>query len=59
MDTGTHIVMGIALGGLAMIDPVVANHSVTATAVMAGTIIGSQAPDVDTVLKLRNKAMYI
>lgn len=59
MDTGTHIVMGVALGGLAMIDPVVANHSVTATAVMAGTIIGSQAPDVDTVLKLRNNAVYI
>lgn len=59
MDTGTHVVMGIALGGLAMIDPVVANHSMTATAVIAGTIIGSQAPDVDTVLKLRNNAVYI
>ena len=59
MDTGTHIVMGIALGGLAMIDPVVADHSVTATAVIAGTIIGSQAPDIDTVLKLRNNAVYI
>jgi inner membrane protein len=59
MDTGTHIVMGIAIGGLAMIDPVVANHSVTTTAVIAGTIIGSQAPDVDTVLKLRNNAVYI
>jgi len=59
MDTGTHIVMGIALGGLAMIDPVVASHSVTTTAVIAGTIIGSQAPDIDTVLKLRNNAVYI
>jgi len=59
MDTGTHIVMGIAIGGLAMIDPVVANHSVTTTAVIAGTIIGSQAPDIDTVLKLRNNAVYI
>ena len=28
MDTGTHIVMGIALGGLALADPVVASiHS--------------------------------
>lgn len=59
MDSGTHFVMGIALGGLALADPVVANHSVTFTAVMAGTIIGSQAPDVDTVLKLRNNAVYI
>ncbi|RNF38169.1 metal-dependent hydrolase [Planococcus salinus] len=59
MDTGTHIVMGIALGGFAMADPVVADHSVTMTAVFAGTIIGSQAPDIDTVLKLRNNAVYI
>lgn len=59
MDTGTHIVMGIALGGLAMADPVVASSPVTMTAVIAGTIIGSQAPDIDTVLKLRNNAVYI
>ncbi len=51
--------MGIALGGLAMADPVVAAHPATSTAVMAGTIIGSQAPDIDTVLKLRNNAIYI
>ncbi|WP_144511781.1 metal-dependent hydrolase [Bacillus sp. FJAT-22090] len=59
MDTGTHIVMGIALGGLALADPVVASSSLTTTAVIAGTIIGSQAPDIDTVLKLRNNAVYI
>jgi inner membrane protein len=59
MDTGTHIVMGIALGGLAMADPVVASHPATATAVIAGTIIGSQIPDIDTVLKLRSNAIYI
>ncbi|MCM3359945.1 MULTISPECIES: metal-dependent hydrolase [unclassified Psychrobacillus] len=59
MDTGTHIVMGIALGGLAMADPVVTSSSLTTTAVIAGTIIGSQAPDIDTVLKLKNNAIYI
>lgn len=59
LDSGTHFVMGIALGGLALADPVVASHPVTFAAVMAGTIIGSQAPDVDTVLKLRNNAVYI
>ncbi|MCT6924939.1 MULTISPECIES: metal-dependent hydrolase [Bacillales] len=59
MDSGTHLVMGIALGGLALADPIVANHSITFTAVMAGTIIGSQAPDIDTVLKMRNNAIYI
>lgn len=59
MDSGTHLVMGIALGGIALIDPVVAQNPMTFGAVMAGTIIGSQAPDVDTVLKLRNNAVYI
>ncbi|MFF2754891.1 metal-dependent hydrolase [Psychrobacillus sp. NPDC058041] len=59
MDTGTHIVMGIALGGLALADPVVAGSSITTAAVIAGTIIGSQAPDIDTILKLRNNAVYI
>ncbi|WP_257350829.1 metal-dependent hydrolase [Pseudalkalibacillus decolorationis] len=59
MDTGTHIVMGIALGGLATIDPVLAQDSVTTQAVLVGTIIGSNAPDFDTILKLRNNAVYI
>lgn len=59
MDTGTHVVMGIALGGIATLDPVVANHDLTAQAIMIGTIVGSQAPDLDTILKLKNNAKYI
>lgn len=59
MDTGTHVVMGIALGGLATLDPVVAGSSATAASVLIGTIVGSQIPDIDTVLKLRNNAIYI
>lgn len=59
MDTGTHVVMGLALGGLATLDPVVANSSITAASVMVGTIIGSQIPDIDTILKLKNNASYI
>ena len=59
LDTGTHLVMGIAIGGLALVDPVVADSSVMFGAVMAGTILGQQAPDIDTILKLRNNAVYI
>jgi len=59
LDTGTHIVMGIALGGLATLDPVVASNPATTTSVIIATIIGSQIPDIDTVLKLRNNAVYI
>jgi inner membrane protein len=59
LDTATHVVMGLALGGLATLDPVVASSPETATSVMIATLIGSQAPDIDTVLKLRNNAVYI
>ncbi|MDP4171320.1 MAG: metal-dependent hydrolase, partial [Bacillota bacterium] len=59
MDTGTHVVMGFALGGLATLDPVVAGDHVTASSVLIATIVGSQVPDIDTVLKLRNNAVYI
>ncbi|WP_368505628.1 metal-dependent hydrolase [Alkalihalophilus sp. As8PL] len=59
MDTGTHVVMGIALGGLATLDPNVAGNPTMQSAVMIAAIVGSQAPDFDTVLKLRNNAVYI
>ncbi|SDY33855.1 inner membrane protein [Evansella caseinilytica] len=59
MDTGTHVVMGIAIGGLATLDPVVSSSPVMTQAVMVGVIIGSQAPDFDTILKLKNNAVYI
>lgn len=51
--------MGIALGGIATMDPVIQENPIFFTAVMAGTIIGSHAPDFDTVLKLKNNAVYL
>lgn len=59
MDTGTHIVMGVALGGLATLDPAVHQDPLLFNAVLVGTIAGSHAPDFDTVLKLRDNATYI
>ncbi|MBR3120247.1 metal-dependent hydrolase [Oceanobacillus profundus] len=59
MDTGTHIVMGIALGGLATLDPVVQSDPTLFHAVLVGTVVGSHAPDFDTVFKLKNNATYI
>ncbi|SFB16872.1 inner membrane protein [Lentibacillus halodurans] len=59
MDTGTHIVMGIAIGGLATLDPAVQNDPALFNTVLVGTIVGSHAPDFDTLLKLRNNAVYI
>ena len=59
LDTATHFAMGVAIGGFALVDPTVASSSSMAVGVMTATILGQQAPDIDTVLKLRNNAVYI
>jgi inner membrane protein len=59
LDTGTHILMGVALGSIATLDPAVAHDPFLSHAVLIGTLAGSQAPDIDTILKLRNNAKYI
>lgn len=59
MDTGTHLVVGLGLAGLAHLDPAVANDPQLAAAVMIGTVAGSQAPDADTLLRFRSNAVYI
>lgn len=59
MDTGTHITMGIAIGGIATLDPIVQQDSALLGAVILGTLIGSIAPDFDTILKLKSNALYL
>lgn len=59
MDTGTHFVMGFTLAGLAYLDPVVASNPSLAIAVTIGTVLASQAPDIDGILRLKNNAVYI
>jgi inner membrane protein len=59
MDTGTHLVIGLGLAGLAHIDPVIAADPVVSTAVLIGTVAGQQAPDADTLLRLKGNATYI
>lgn len=59
MDTGTHLVIGLGLAGLAYIDPVVASDSMVSTAVLIGTVLGSQAPDADGLLRFKGNAFYI
>jgi len=58
MDTASHILLGVTLGGLATIDPSVSDTG-AAAAVMMGTILASNAPDLDTVLRLRGMNSYI
>lgn len=59
VDTGTHFVMGVALFGMAMTDPAISATPAMSTAVFIATVVGSEIPDVDTVLKLKNNADYI
>ncbi|MBO7745171.1 metal-dependent hydrolase [Paenibacillus sp. MWE-103] len=59
MDSGTHLVVGIGLAGLAAVDPVVAGDQTLYAAVLIGTVVGSQAPDLDGVLRLKSNAAYI
>lgn len=59
MDTGSHVLLGLSLAGLAYADPAVALHPDVAHAVMIGTVIGSVAPDFDTVVRLRGYSFYI
>ncbi|AJY75736.1 metal-dependent hydrolase [Paenibacillus beijingensis] len=59
MDSGTHFVVGLGLAGLATVDPVVYNSPVVFSAVLIGTVVGSQAPDFDSFLRLKSNAAYI
>ncbi|AZB43265.1 metal-dependent hydrolase [Bacillus sp. FJAT-42376] len=52
MDTSTHIAMGFGLAGLSSLDPAVAADPVLAHAILAGTLLGSNAPDFDYAVKL-------
>ncbi|BBH19891.1 hypothetical protein Back11_12360 [Paenibacillus baekrokdamisoli] len=50
---------GVTLAGLSMLDPAVMNHPEVMHAVLAATLIGSHAPDFDSVVRLRGEAAYI
>ncbi|MCZ8513125.1 metal-dependent hydrolase [Paenibacillus filicis] len=59
MDTGSHLLFGATLAGLAMLSPTVANDPQLAHAVLAATMIGSHAPDFDTIARVKGYAAYI
>ncbi|MEH7494105.1 metal-dependent hydrolase [Neobacillus niacini] len=58
MDTVSHIIFGFGLGALAQIDPVIANDSALSTAVLVGTVVGSNAPDIDFCYRFKGKSSY-
>jgi inner membrane protein len=59
MDTGSHLLFGATLAGLAMLSPLAAAEPQVAQAVLMATLIGSHAPDLDTVVRLKGYSAYI
>ncbi|MGG1399131.1 metal-dependent hydrolase [Bacillus salipaludis] len=59
MDTFSHVIIGIGIGALAQVDPAIANQPILSNAVIAGTIIGSNAPDFDFIYRLKGKGSYL
>lgn len=59
MDTGSHILIGVSLAGLAQLDPAVAQHPYLSETILAATILGSNAPDFDTVVRLKGYGAYL
>ncbi|UJF35985.1 metal-dependent hydrolase [Paenibacillus hexagrammi] len=53
MDTGSHLLFGVTLAGLACLEPAIVHEPALAHAILAGTLIGSHAPDFDTVTRLK------
>lgn len=58
MDTASHIIIGLGLGALAQIDPVISSNHTLSTAVLIGTIIGSNGPDFDFIYRIKGKSCY-
>ncbi|MEY4480398.1 MAG: hypothetical protein RLZZ267_1076 [Bacillota bacterium] len=59
MDTATHILIGSTLAGLALIDPNLAGNEALIQATLVATLIGSNAPDFDTLSRIRGFKSYL
>ncbi|AZN41971.1 metal-dependent hydrolase [Paenibacillus albus] len=59
MDTGSHLLFGTTLAGLSLVDPTVSSHPDLLYAVLAATLLGSHAPDFDSVMRLKGGSAYL
>lgn len=59
MDSATHLAMGIAIGGLATVDPAFQSPDISMLGLMGAMVVAQQAPDIDTILKLKGNGIYI
>ncbi|HAL00685.1 MULTISPECIES: metal-dependent hydrolase [unclassified Exiguobacterium] len=59
MDTGTHIGMGLCLAAISTLHPDVAASTTMFAAVTTTALVGSHAPDFDTVFKFKGNSAYL
>ncbi|MEK8128610.1 metal-dependent hydrolase [Paenibacillus filicis] len=60
MDTGSHLLFGATLAGLSMLHPdVAAGSPALFHAILTAALVGSHAPDLDTVTRLRGYSTYL
>lgn len=59
MDTATHIGMGLGLSAIATLSPEVSGDAQLFLAMTATALVGSHAPDFDTVFKLKGNSTYL
>lgn len=59
MDTVSHLLFGATLAGLACLDPAVSGQPELVKSVLIASMIGSHAPDLDTVTRLKSYNHYI
>lgn len=59
MDTASHLLLGVTLAGLAHVDPTVAGDPALSQAMIIGAIVGSHAPDFDSVVRFKGISTYI
>lgn len=59
MDTGSHLLFGATLAGVAHLSPVVHGDPALSGAVLCAALIGSHAPDFDAVFRLKGTDAYV
>ncbi|RED60301.1 metal-dependent hydrolase [Cohnella lupini] len=59
MDTGSHLLFGVTLAGLAYFNPAVGSDPHLAAAVMTVALVGSHAPDLDSVVRFKSNDAYL
>ncbi|MFC5467627.1 metal-dependent hydrolase [Cohnella suwonensis] len=59
MDTGSHLLFGATLSGIALFHPAVAQDPALSSAVVAASLIGSHAPDFDSAMRLFGREKYL